>query len=493
MKLIKKYKERISSSIDSKTDENLFDEAEREYFRENDPRDNELSSPPEDVKVYIPSIWVFEAFTPSFIQNLNIGFEILGLKEKMERYNRINIDEEILSMRSRDKTVLWRRIGKFSTNNISPSRRLKLPGDILSVSIYLHQFIPSTTILAIQFQFKDSLRDSIDKTLRMNFETKAVKKDRTISYYSPIQQKREAYQYYIENLKSICTNWLVDYFPGLFASNLIERGHPTVELILLKNADPINVGEHRYESYLNTLGFRSEFETYNPLGIENLYMTLRGKIIDTRSTMVLSADMDKLLSFEESKKYGDDLLFGISNWLEGRFNKTLAFWCLTEIAFSLEQQLMIMRDKIGSTDISNPKKALSELQEIEAELSSVQLNAIPFSHEVLGFTDLKDFESGVYDFEIVTDKIDSKFTFNEFRRKKLSGRVKSIQDLNQQINSVIGRLTDLVSSQINFNLSETNQNIQKWLVALTVIAVIIAAFNFFDITVSSIINIFRSG
>jgi len=65
------------------------------------------------------------------------------------------------------------------------------------------------------------------------------------------------------------------------------------------------------------------------------------------------------------------------------------------------------------------------------------------------------------------------------RREGLLKRAKSIVESNHQLEEISNRLSGLISNQINLKLSETNQKIQWLLVALTVLALIISAFNFF--------------
>lgn len=470
----------------------LFTDGDREYYKSLDAEQNRLSKPPEDVKVYFPSFWVFEAFTPSNIDNLKEGLKKRGIDEKIRILNRRDIIDELDALRSRSLGGGWFNIGNYSTNNPSPLNRLELSDGIQSVSIYLHQFVPSTTMMAFQFRL-DEVHDGIlDRTLRTNYRTKAVKKGRNTRFISPIDQKRDEYTFEKESLISIGTNWVANTFPGLFQSDLIGRSFPIVELILFKNEQPIKEKQNPYESYLTTIGFKSEFETYKSPDLPNIFMALDEGVLNKRSTMILSGNMDEIINSNETRGYGGgDLLFGISNWISTTLHKTLSFWCLSEVTYTFDHKIKQLRDELGGIETSNPQQALSGLRKIENEISQFQINALPFLYEIEENIDKRHFLTNIYEFKIMSDQIQQEKGLIEFRRSWIQSRAESMIKNNQHLDRASERLSGLISSQINLDLEKSNQKIQKLLVGLTIVAVTIAVFNFFDISWGSIVEIFR--
>lgn len=479
--------QRESNTFNSDED---FTSEEREYYKSKDAEQNRLSAPPEDVRVYFPAVWVFEAFTPSFIDNLKEGLVKAELVDKIKQFRRRDILEELYAMRFRSSGGSWFNIGHFTINDASQSRRLNLPGGIKSVSMYLHQFVPSTTILAVQFQFDELHSEELEKVLRKDFQTRTEKEGRLTKFHSPIEQKRDEYAYEKENLISICTHWMATNFPGLFQSDITEREHPVAELILLRNAIPIKKeGSNSYESFLTTIGFRSEFESYKSSDLQNIFMALNESILKKRSSLILSGNMDEILRGQESKMYGGgDLLFGITNWASTNFHKTLSFWCMSEISYTFDHKIKELRDRLGSINTIIPKQALNELRLLESEVSKFQINALPFLHEIGENINRRHFQTWIYDFKLMTDEIKQDKSLNELRRDWLQERAESIVKNNKQLDEISKRLSELISSQINLELSETNRRIQKWLFGLTIIAVSIAIFNFFDISWDSILD-----
>jgi len=413
MNLNSENREQSIESNPTNPDLDFFTDEDREYFKSKDEEQNRLSKPPEDVKVYFPAVWVFEAFTPSFIYQLKKGLINTRLVDNIYLFNRRDILEELESMRSRTFGGSWFNAGHYSTHDSMSSRQIDLPEGINSVSIYLHQFVPSTTIMAVQFKFEESLNNTVEEVLRTDFRTYAKKLDKVTSFINPIKQKRKAYQSEIENLKSICTKWMSQNFPGLFESSLIGRGHPTAELILLENDSLFKKGGNDWESYLNTIGFRSEFETYRSEQLNGLYMALNEPIIAKRSSLTLSGNLNEILDEKESRGYGgENHISSICNWADLRLHKTLSFWCMSEIAYAFDHKIKRLRDQIGEIDSSELKQALSRLNKINEEISKLQMNALPFSKETAQSVNERHFKSEVYDFKLITEKIEQKLSLN---------------------------------------------------------------------------------
>ncbi|MEX1015012.1 MAG: hypothetical protein WDZ80_07710, partial [Candidatus Paceibacterota bacterium] len=98
----------------SNPEEDFFTAEEREFYKTKDAEQNRLSAPPEDVRVYLPAVWVFEAYTPSYIDILKEGLLKTQLVEKIKQFNRRDILEELQAMRSRSRGGSWFNIGHYT-------------------------------------------------------------------------------------------------------------------------------------------------------------------------------------------------------------------------------------------------------------------------------------------------------------------------------------------------------------------------------------------
>ncbi|SMO38558.1 hypothetical protein [Fodinibius sediminis] len=484
-----KYRDKLENylgSEDSEIDEIVKKDIEN--IRKRDPEKNKRSTPSEDIGIYLPSLWVFEAYPPSYIEGLIHGIKKLDLVDQLERSHHRNILDRLNIMRSSGYRSSWYNIGVIKPDN-SPNvpsfLNAPLPEGVKYASSYLHQFVPSTTILATQFHFVDELRNSVEKPLRDYYETYAEKVKHGTRYHAPIHQKEEAYNLQLEFLRTKCTNWISTHFPGLFDSNFLERAHPTVELILLENDDPLTDTHNSYESYLNIVGFETEYDVYKSIDLKELHMTIDEKFLAKRSTITIGGNIEKVLSEEKLKMYGDKRIDSISSWLH-YLSKTLSFWSLTDLVFGYDQKLKKVRDKLGAVDSMNPADALEKLQIIDDEISALQMNSSPFTRELLQSIDRPDFEFDMYDFNLIAERRGEDFSFLEARKKVLKRTAESIESNSKQVNRISDRLSRLVTTKVNLKLSESNNTLQFWILIFTFVMILVAIIN--AINMESILN-----
>ncbi|WP_428235750.1 hypothetical protein [Gracilimonas sp.] len=466
----------------------------RHHRMKRDPEDNQKSAVPEDVRIYMPSLWVIEAYPPTFINNLIDGLKKGDFVEQHSRIHNRNILDQINLMRSVGFRNNWYHLGIFASKDSSmfPTMNANIPEGVSHISSYLHQFVPSTTILASQFYLNKDLQKTIEEPLSKDYQTVAiVNKDRT-RYNSVIHQKQDAYLYQMEFIRTLCSNWVDSSFPGLFSSDLIKRNHPTSELILFEADDPIEGKQNPYGSYKNIMGFKSDFDMYQSSDLKDFVMTLDEKYSSNRSSILFGGNIDKVLSDKKLEAYGgSDKVQRIAGW-SYYLHKTLSFWSLTDIVFEYYRKQNNLRDKLGAIDHSSDENALFELQNIENELIELQANSIPLANELYSVIDEKGFDYDLFDFAPIAKELRGKKTFIELRKDLLKRKALSIIENDKQITRITSSLTNLITGQINLKLSESNNKLQKRIFWLTLLAVIIAVFSFFDITDSKLVSWVKS-
>lgn len=106
------------------------------YHKERDQKINSCTSLPPGEKVRIPSIWVFEAYTPSLIGNLQDGVDKLGWAGSETLMNP-DFPDAISDMRSTRLAGGWLNLGYIVPVNdkqyLGPLRHAPIPPGIVAI------------------------------------------------------------------------------------------------------------------------------------------------------------------------------------------------------------------------------------------------------------------------------------------------------------------------------------------------------------------------
>ena len=209
---------------------------ERLYFEKRDTEANSRTSLPAGETVKVPSIWVFEAFTPALINNLQNGVDRLGWSTEDPSLNP-DFPDAVSDMRSQSWGGGWLNLGHIvplgEKQSFSFNRQAPLPSGITAVRASILQPLPSTTLLCCQFMLDDSLANSLEQPLAETYKTyRAPIREKSYRIVGVDHQKQQAVETMRAYLCSICTEWVIEYFPGYFSSDLGGHAVPTCELLL---------------------------------------------------------------------------------------------------------------------------------------------------------------------------------------------------------------------------------------------------------------------
>lgn len=497
MNNFRQYIEQLKSRFELKgNSKRAYEAVEKipDFIKESDKKENEKSKLPNGEHIHFPCFWAFEVFPPSYIDNLKEGLLKIGLVDEIIRSNRRDVIEHIDLMRSVGNRPSWYNLGIIVPKDSKsfPALKHELPDGILQVSAYLNQFGQSTTILSCQFRLKENLSKNLEAPFETFYDTKNEKIPRGIRYHSPIHQKKLSLQLNVEYLKSIGLQWMKDNFPGLYSSKFISRGHPTVDVYLFDQSRPFEERQNPYYSYLSMIGFDTRYSSYKSSKIDSFVMTLDERISAIRSSMILGAKFDEAVKEKSADLYsGLDEIEKVS-WMFNDFHKTFSFWVLTDIASSYDKKIKTLRDDLASVNLNDSQKALPKLKEIENEVALVQINSTPFANEIVENIGGKNFYWDIYDFSPLENDDGLRKSFNESREKWLKNTAGSILKGTVQLDKTSNRFSNYVNSRINLDLSSSNNRLQFWIAALTIMTVIIAIFSFFGITSSKTIEFLRS-
>ena len=410
------------------------DEIIARYHDKRDLEDNNLTKPPSDEKVKIPSIWAFEIYTSSTKRSLYNGIKNLGLSDYAFAPHS-NYEESIDNLRFRVSGGGWLNLGVICDESTEipfslPMAKAKLPTGILYIELYVFQYLPNTTLLSCRFFFDEETTNSLNEPLCREYSTYEEKTKSGVRYIEVFHQKKTQTDTMRSYLKNLCTDWIAKCMPGYFSSKPLQNSFPTCELILLTKHKPLDEIGNKKRSFLSMLDLDKKYNTWYREGIKGLYLYLPdNNWSGSENAMILSGNIEDLLSNEVLNIYGSGPKEkSILNWLS-EFNHTLGIWVLSVIAFDYEHQLGRLRDNYGEVmNNDDLNHSLENIQQIDKHF--IQIGIIHFFHELKSICKNRDyFMRDVYEFKRVQKSFKLDTDLFESIRKRLIN-LSSLMDLN---------------------------------------------------------------
>jgi hypothetical protein len=454
------------------------DDDDLKYYHSTiDPTDNKATSPPLDEQIRIPSIWVFEAFPPSFISNLRLSTEKLKWSQS-ERVINPDFLDSVDRMRFRLSGGGWLNLGyivRDSGHSLNINRQADLPDGVEAIHASILQYIPSTTILVFQFLLNDDTANAIDQPLRDNYSTYKERIKDGWRYHNVESQKKLVVNTARESIRTLCTEWVKSNFPGLYASGQYSESFPTSEIITINKNEPYKFeGEKPRNSFLSMINLDHDFYAWKSQNIQGLYLQLYEEIDKDVNKLVFSGNISKILEDSDLKGYGSDTREGqILRWLTD-LDHTIGIWVLYVITRTYEKQLGILRDSYGSLDFSDLDLAASEVQVLDKKLLNLQRNLTPFIQELIPLCEKKSyFLHDVYEFFPVSERRKSDTGLFNGLRERLLILVETLRSNEEQISAIANRSTQIASAISNDKLSKTNIRLQRGIFWMTWVLIIL--------------------
>lgn len=453
-------------------------EEDLKYIHESvDPQDNRLTSPPNGEVVRLPSVWVFEAFPPSFISNLHSSAEKMGWTRDDTLMNR-NFIDTLEHIRSRFDGMGWINLGYIQKDSTAPfnrSSKAELPDGVNYIRASLVNFISSTSILALQFVLEDDLANSVQQPLKEYHSTYIEKIERGWRFHNVESQKKVAVNTFRNSIRAVCTEWTKNSFPGLFASGLLDDPNPTCEVITFKEGRPYEkVEKEQHKSYLALLGLHINFYGWKSDDIPGLFLQLPDTRDSGSDSLVLAGKIDELLTDKQLEGYwGDSRESKILSWM-GYLDSTLCIWALYRAAKGFEKKLVRIRDSYSLINVDDIKQAAASINSLDKEYLDLQRNLMPISEELLSFCDNKNtFMHDVYEFKPLEGRpVRNTPELFDAIRLDLLILAKQLQKNGEIIQSLARRTAQIVNTISNSILAEINTRLQRgvyWMTAMLII------------------------
>lgn len=454
------------------------------YHEERDQKINSCTSLPPEEKVRVPSIWVFEAYTPSLIGNLQGGVDKLGWAGSETLMNS-DFPDAVNDMRSTRMAGGWLNLGYIVPINdkqyLGPIRHAPLPSGIAAIQASVWQPFPSTTLLCCQFMLDDSLVNSLEQPLAESFKTYKEPIEKNITRFVGVdQQKQEAVEVMREYLYSICTDWVAKYFPGYFSSAIGcgRTALPACELLLFsKQEDFADLAySHSEPSFLQMLNLHAARETWASKELANLYLQLAERRSHTPGRAILFGNVNQVLNDQNLDMYGNDTREQKVVHRLHDLDRTLSTWVLSLIAQDYVAEMGKTRDAYGSLNISTNSFNTEKLRELDRRLLEFQRNAIPFAHDIADYCERVGwFMHNVSEFEPTRKWGDYEPKLFGDMRHGLSSSATHIKAAEQQIRAIALQTGNIISSISNEKLASTNLRLQSSMLWMTVVMLCLTA------------------
>lgn len=443
---------------------------------ERDRKINACTSLPPEESVRVPSIWVFEAYTPSAVSNLQAGADRLGWSGSEALLNP-DFPDAIGDMRSTRWGGGWLNLGYIVPNNdkqhFSFHRRAPLPPGIEAIQASVWQSFPSTTLLCCQFMLDDGLANSLEQPLAESFNTYEEPIGKTsVRFVDVAHQKQNAVELMREYLCSLCSDWVTEYFPGYFSSDMGGHELPTCELILFsKHEDFGNLAySHSEPNFLQMLNLHTPRDTWSSTDLSNLYLQLAERKNQSPCRVVLFGNVNQVLHEENLDMYGSDTRERkIVHRLQD-LDRTLGTWVLGLMAQDFVAEMGKTRDAYGSLNISTNTLNTEKLRELDKRLLEFQRNAIPFAHDITAYCEhVGWFMHNVYEFQPTQKWEDYEPKLFSDMRQQLSLSATHIMSAEQQIRAIALQTGNIISTISNEKLASTNWRLQNSMVLMTIV------------------------
>ncbi len=446
------------------------------YHEEHDQKINTCTNLPPEERVRVPSIWVFEAYTPSLIGNLQDGVDKLGWAGPEALLNP-DFPDAISDMRSTRWAGGWLNLGYIVPVNDKQyfpfHRRAPLPSGIEAIQASVWQPFPSTTLLCCQFILADSLANSLEQPLAESFKTyKEPIGKNSVRFVEVEHQKQEAVEVMREYLYSLCSNWITEYFPGYFSSDIGGHALPVCGLLFFSKQEDFtdSVRDGLEPSFLQMLNLHVARDTWTSKELANLYLQFAERRGHAPGRAILFGNVNQALNDQNLDMYGSDTREQKVVHRLHDLDRTLGTWVLGLIAQDFVAEMGKTRDAYGSLSISSNSINSEKLRELDRKLLEFQRNAIPFSHDITAYCERAVwFMHNVYEFQPTQKWGDYESNLFGDMRQQLSSSATHIESAEQQIRAIALQTGNIISTISNEKLASTNLRLQNSMVWMTMV------------------------
>jgi hypothetical protein len=466
-----------------------YDEHLEYYHKTRDPKTNVETTPPDDEKVRVPTVWAFEVFPPAYIENFHQSINRLGwADEKIDAFD--DFQDTLHDMRHKVAGGGWINLGWIidnSTKQTSPrSKTAQLPNGVHSIRASLLQFIPSTTILVCQFNFEDNLANILENPLREDCKTFKKKNKHGYRFISVEHQKKDLINLNREYLNNICSTWLKENFAGIFASDLIEEEHPICALLTLEKNIPFMNNEHKWNNYMSLLDIDNDIDTWKNEKLKGLYLKLPRERNSVRKSIILTGNINEILKDEDLKFYGQTKESSVLNFLQD-LDYTLGTWVLSTLLDAYIYKITDLRDLYGKTDINNLSQSISTITELDHQIIKSQRNILPFISEIKHYCENQSyFMHNIYEFLPLNERVDQERQLFSNIRESMIYRIELLEQNERILKETANAARQVNTAVSSDNLAKSNLRMQNSMHKMTWVILLLTLISTFSAVVSII-------
>ena len=475
-----------------------FDETLKYHHEQADPEDNRNTTPPEDERIEIHSIWVAECYAPSHTDDLLSGIRGLGWdQEKITDFFTGGVTGWLEEGRKSPFGGSWLNLNiierpgqkRFVGTDLKVA---ELPTEVDYAQGYAFNVLSSLTIITIQFILTDEAVSTLEKPLHTSVSTIVEQKGNVRQFMTVPNQKQEAVEKNRVELRRSCASWFKDNLPGLFSGDTLEGDFPTCEFITLQQARPFERPPDKmpHDSYLWLLGMDHDSDAWDNPDLAGLRLEVPfGGYQKHPYSLVLAGKKDEIGPDEDFSMYGGRNRSGYAGWLSSRVDSLLVIWTLHALLRAYEQRLAGLRDQAGALDLRRLTNMAEKLQSMQADLVQLSGDLLPLSSELTEFSETEErFVRYAEEFRpVMTFLRDRDLRLLESLRQSVLDRSKRVRGLEAEVRQVlmtIGTIASTISQERSASSQEraTNENLRlqsqverltRVLVVLTIVLVAI--------------------
>lgn len=139
-------------------------------YSNRDAEENRQSAPPVEESIELHSLWVVEAYPPSYVHGLLSALQSLGWDAEDPAVPYSNATQWLQNIRQRSASGAWLNIGPIVRPDdrrfIASKRKAFLPEGVDYALAQMHNVTSSITCLAVGFVFTEDVARRYDLTLR---------------------------------------------------------------------------------------------------------------------------------------------------------------------------------------------------------------------------------------------------------------------------------------------------------------------------------------
>jgi len=436
-------------------------------FKNWDSKINKETELPAEEHVRIRSLWVVEAYPPTYFVNLKHWLAKLDQSEPSYNDNILKSAEQARL----GAYYSWINLGYIFSSNSNRHFVSKaiLPKGVEYINAKLFCSLPSITFIVLQFVFDEPTSLILEDPLNKKYTTYAKKLGKGYGFINPLHQKRKAVLKLKKELHQNCYDWVRDKIPGIFSTGILKSEFPTCEFITLDKGNPFV--KEAYHSYLSIIDLGISFFIYDSEDIQGLRLRESSFNDSDFNNLILAGNTSKILSDKDLSFYDDPTTRGFMSWLSDNFSKILYLWGLYMLLVAYEYKISNFRDSIANIDLSNLNESANFIDKLEKKLFPID-NELPYfaSEYELYCKDEDSYKHNLPNFKMVFGKDNKEIGLFDTIRKTSLKRVTQLPLMLENLRHAV-----VMNSQtIN---TKSNLRIQRVMLRLTIIIVVLTILN----------------